>query len=245
MPVRLLAVLLVLMLAVPPPLRAAERLTLSTGMREPWTNAEQSGFHNLLAGELFRRLGIEARVTFNPAAARALLLANDGTDDGLAGRIAGLEKEYPNLVPVPEPAFTNDFVAASLPTAQIQIRSWRDLEPHSVAYILGWQVFEQNVPKTRELTLVKDSRQLLTLLQAGRTEIILHERWQVLWHARELGIPLAIHEPPLSPVPMYIYLHRRHAHLADRAAAELRAMKADGTYRAIAGRAFAGLASER
>jgi polar amino acid transport system substrate-binding protein len=224
------------------PALAAERLTLSTGMREPWTNAQQTGFHNQLAAELFRRLGLDAQVVFNPAASRALQLANDGIDDGLAGRITGLSAEYPNLIQVPEPAFTNDFVAASLPASTATVRNWSDLAPYSVAYILGWQVFENNVPKTRDLTLVKDSKQLLQLLSSGRADLILHERWQVLWHAHELGMGLAIQEPPLNPVPMYIYLHRRHAALVDKAAAELRAMKADGTHKAITGRAFADLA---
>lgn len=224
------------------PATAAERLTLSTGMREPWTNADHSGFHNQLVAELFRRLGMEAQVVFNPAASRALQLANEGTDDGLAGRIAGLTADYPNLLQVPEPAFTNDFVAATLPGAAIKVHRWNDLPPYSVAYILGWQVFDQNLPKPRDLTLVKDSRQLLTLLASGRADVVLHERWQVLWHARELGMALTVQEPPLSPVPMYIYLHRRHAGLIDKVAAELRAMKADGTHQAIADRVFAGLA---
>lgn len=236
---------LFLLVALALPAAAAERIVLSSGMREPWTNAAQTGFHNHLVHELFRRVGLDAEVVFNPAASRALQLANDGADDGLAGRIAGLEKDYPNLVRMPEPMFTNDFVAASLPGSPVKVRNWQDLAPHSVGYILGWQVFENNVPTTRDLTLVKDSRQLLTLLQAGRADIILHERWQVLWHARELGIGLAVQEPPLSPVPMYMYLHSRHAGLADRLAAELRAMKADGSYKAIAERAFAGLEPRR
>lgn len=240
MHIRIIASLFALLVLTFPAL-AADRLILSTGMREPWTNSEQNGFHNQLVAELFRRLGLEAQVVFNPAASRALQLANDGIDDGLAGRITGLSAEYPNLIQVPEPAFTNDFVAASLPTNAARVRKWSDLPPYSVAYILGWQVFENNLAKTRDLTLVKDSKQLLQLLASGRAEFILHERWQVLWHAHELGMGLAIQEPPLNPVPMYIYLHRRHADLVDKAAAELRAMKADGTHQAITNRAFADL----
>lgn len=240
MHLRLLASLFAVILLVWPA-AAAERLTLSTGMREPWTSAEGNGFHNQLVAELFRRLGMEAQVVFNPAASRALQLANDGTDDGLAGRIAGLTAEYPNLIQVPEPAFTNDFIAANLPGATVRVRRWEDLPPYSVAYILGWQVFENNLPKTRDLTMAKDSRQLLALLASGRAEVVLHERWQLLWHARELGMTLAVQEPALNPVPMYIYLHRRHDALVDKVAAELRAMKSDGSHQAIADRVFKDL----
>lgn len=224
--------------------QAAERLTLSSGMREPWTNAEQTGFTNQLLAEMFRSAGIDGQVVFNPAAARALALANDGTDDGLAARIAGLELEYPNLIRVPEPIFFNDFVAASAPDAPVVIRTWGDLATFSVAYILGWQIFEHNVPHVRELSQPKDSSQLLNLIRAGRADVILHERWQVLWHAKQLGMPLRIHEPPLVSVPMYLYLHKRHAGLVDRLDRALKAMKADGRHARLRERVLGSLAPE-
>jgi polar amino acid transport system substrate-binding protein len=237
--------LLCLFVAAFGPAHAAERLTLSSGMREPWTNAEQTGFTNLLLAEMFRSAGIDGQVVFNPAAARALALANDGTDDGLAARIAGLELEYPNLVRVPEPIFFNDFVAASAADAPVTIRGWGDLSTFSVAYILGWQVFANNVPQVRDLALPKDSAQLLTLVRAGRADVILHERWQVLWHARQLEIPLRIHEPPLASVPMYLYLHKRHAGLVEPFDRALKAMKADGRHARLRDRILGPLAEER
>lgn len=230
--------LVVLSVLVAAPVRAAERLVLSSGMAEPWTNAAGTGFTNLLVAELFRRLGLEATVAFNPASARALKLADNGTDDGLAARIAGLEEQYPNLVRVPEPVFHNDFVAVSL-DAQPPVRNWNDLRSRSVSYILGWQVFERNLPPVRSLTLAKDSHQLLGLLKAGRVEVALLERWQARWQAREQGLSVVEHLPPLVSTPMYIYLNRRHAPLVDRLAAELRAMKAEGRPQAIMADAFA------
>ena len=110
-----------------------------------------------------------------------------------------------------------------------------------MAYIIGWQVFEHHLPPVRDLTLAKDSAQLLTLLTAGRAEVILHERWQALSHAKALGLQLHVQEPPLARVPMYIYLHRRHAGLVDKVADSLRRMKADGSYDAIAQGVFGHL----
>lgn len=229
----------VLALVAAVPAVAADRLVLSTGMREPWTTDDHTGFTNLLITALFRRIGREAEVTFNPAAARALQLADSGTDDGLAARIAGLEVQYPNLIRVPEPIFVNDFIAATLPGGPSGIRNWTDLAPHAVSYINGWQIFEKNITKSRELAQAKDSSQLLSLLKAGRTEIVLHERWQALWHAKVLDMPIHIHEPPLAQVPMYLYLHRRHAALVEPVAVELRKMRTDGGYKTITDAAFA------
>jgi polar amino acid transport system substrate-binding protein len=222
------------------PAAAADKIVLSSGMHEPWTNAEGTGFTNIFVTELFARIGLPAEVTFNAAAARALQLANEGADDGLAARIAGLENQYPNLVRVPEPIFINDFIAASVATTPVEaVRNWDGLKLHSVAYILGWQVFEHNLPTVRELTTTKDSKQLLGLLQSGRVEIILHERWQAMWQAKQRGLQLRIHEPPLVSTPMYLYLHKRHAALVPRVAQELARMKAEGRHQAIMAEKFA------
>ncbi|CAA7613216.1 ABC transporter substrate-binding protein [Magnetospirillum sp. UT-4] len=236
-----LAMVGLLALAAPAGL-AAEPLRLSTGMVEPWTRADGTGFHQVLVREVFARLGLEAEVEVNPASARAFVLANDGVTDGLAGRVAGIEDEYPNLIRVPERMFVNDFVACAAQPESTPA-SWAALAPRAVAHILGWQVFEHNLPTVRELTRTKDTQQLLNLLKAGRTEVILHERWQILSQAKAAGIALHVQEPPLTRVPMYIYLHRRHADQVDKVAATLRTMKADGSYEAIAETVFGGLGS--
>jgi polar amino acid transport system substrate-binding protein len=233
-----LAAVLGVLIASQPAL--AQPLHLTTGMREPWTSGEHNGFTDLLIQELFRRLHLEGTVEFNAASARAMSLANDGTDDGLAARIIGLEREYPNLIRVPEKIFDNDFVACST-NLTLTTERWDKLTPYSVAYIIGWVIFDHNVDSARELTMAKDSRQLMSLLKAGRVEVVLHERWQALWHARALDMTVKCHEPPLARVAMYLYLHRRHAELIGPMARELAAMKADGTYDVIASKAFAGL----
>lgn len=229
-------------LAVPwgGPVWAKDEFRLSTGMIEPWTNAEGSGFHQVLVREVFSRLGLTATVELNLASSRAFNLANDGITDGLAGRVAGMEKEYPNLVAVPERMFVNDFVACALPGTEPP-KDWKGLVDRGVAHIIGWQIFENNLPPVRELTTVKDSAQLLGLLRAGRIEIILHERWQAMWHARALGVTLVCSDQPLARTAMYIYLNNRHAAQVEPLARALRSMKADGGYDAVARTVFGGL----
>jgi hypothetical protein len=43
---------------------------------------------------------------------------------------------------------------------------------------------------------------------------------------------------------MFMYLHKKHAHLAEPAARALRAMKADGTWRRIAAQSLPGFGSK-
>lgn len=222
------------------PAQAAERLTLSTGMAEPWTTQERDGFTDLLIPALFKRLGIEAELVVNKASARAITLADDGIDDGIAARVEGLEAKFPNLIRVPEPIFVNDFVACSLGQGPARA-DWQSIAGYRSSYIIGWQIFDNNLKPDKTLLLAKDAEQLFALLKAKKVDLALHERWQALWLAREAGMKLTIHEPPLARVKMFIYLHRKHADLVNRVAGELTAMKADGSYQAIAKRAFKGL----
>ena len=74
---------------------------------------------------------------------------------------------------------------------------------------------------------------MFAMLDKGRVDVVLYERWQGLQRAKETGIKVKVHEPPLASVDMYMYVHKKHAHLAPRLAEALREMKADGTYQKI------------
>lgn len=224
--------LLGLMAVTGRPAGAAEFL-LNTSTVAPFNTDAGGGFVDRVVAEAFARIGETGRVVAYPgASARALKLANGGQDDGVALRIAGLEERFPNLVRVPEKVMDNDFVAysrARLPTAM----DWAALESLSVAYILGWVIFEKNLPEGTYATAVADVSQLFGLLANRRTDVVLYERWQGLAAARDQGVEVVVAEPPLASVEMFMYLHQKHASLVPRLAEALRGMKADGTYGAI------------
>jgi polar amino acid transport system substrate-binding protein len=212
---------------------AADRLVLSSGVLAPYTTPDRKGFLDQLMVALFREVGREAELLIYPTATeRGMLNANEGVDDGLAMRVAGLEKHYPNLVRVPEPVAVNDFVAITM-RHRFATTGWDSLKPYVVSYIIGWKVFEQNVPQGRELTLVRDADQLFRLLARDRADVVLYERWQALARTRELGLRVQVMEPPLVRTPMYIYLHRKHADLAPQVAQALARLKQNGTYARI------------
>lgn len=214
---------------------AAESLVFNTGTRDPYTTDDNTGFLNQVVKEMFARLDIEAEVIVYQASARALQNANEGIDDGASLRVAGLERKFPNLVRVPEVLIENDFVAYSLGKT-LDTKDWSTLAPYEISYILGWQIFQNNLRDHTHTLRAKDAEQMFALLKNDRTEFILYERWQGLWRAKALGLDVTTHEPPLASREMFIYLHSKHAHLVEPAAAALRAMKADGSYQAIVAR---------
>lgn len=218
-------------------------LLLNTSTVAPFNTPDNRGFVDRVVAEAFARIGEDARVVAYPSAsARALKLADGGQDDGVALRIAGLEERFPNLVRVPEKVMDNDFVAYTRRPLPGRM-DWAALEGLSVAYILGWVIFEKNLPADAYATAVRDVPQLFGLLAGGRADVVLYERWQGLAAARDLGVQVVVAEPPLASVEMFMYLHRKHAALVPRVAEALRAMKADGTYDRIVAEVLAPLLS--
>jgi len=212
------------------PAGAADKLVLTAGVLAPYTTPDRQGFLDQLMAAVFHELGLEAELLIYPTATeRGMRNANEGVDDGLAMRVAGLERQYPNLIRVPEPVAFNDFVAMSI-KYRFATTGWDSLLPYEVSYILGWKVFEQNVPTAKERTLVRDAEQLFTLLARDRTDVVLYERWQGLALTQAMGLQVQVLEPPLVRTPMYIYLHKKHAALVPRVAQALVKLKRNGTY---------------
>lgn len=215
------------------PAGAADKIVLTSGVLAPYTTPDRQGFLDQIVKAVFEELGLEAELLIYPTATeRGMRNANEGLDDGLAMRVAGLEKQYPNLIRVPEPVAINDFVAMSI-KHRFATTGWDSLQPYEVSYIIGWKVFEQNVPTGKERTLVRDADQLFTLLARGRTDVVLYERWQGLAQTRAMGLPVQVMEPPLVRTPMYIYLNKKHAALVPRVAQALIKLKRNGTYARI------------
>jgi len=215
------------------PACAAEKIVLSSGVLEPYTTPDRKGFLDQLIVAVFREIGMEAELLIYPTATeRGMLNANEGMDDGLAMRVVGLETQYPNLIRVPEDVAVNDFVASTI-GPRFATDGWDSLSPYVVTYIIGWKVFEQNVPKGKEITLVRDADQLFGLLKTGRADVALYERWQGLAKSRAMGLKLQVFEPPLVRTKMYMYLHKKHATLVPQVAAALLKLKQNGTYQRI------------
>jgi len=189
------------------------------------------GFIDELAREMFKRIGVEVTVTRVPSE-RSLINVNAGLDDGDLFRVAGMEREYPNLVFVPEKMLDNDFVVFTK-REDIEIREWDDLKPYRVAFVIGWKPYELNVKGTRDLTKVRSIELLLPMLENDRADVVLMDRWQGGWIAKQQQFKGRVLEPPLLRIAEFMYLNKKHAALAPKAAKALADMKADGSYQKL------------
>ncbi len=226
-------VLLALALTCNPSQAANEPvLVLSDVYDVPYTTKNADGFLDVVLKEAFRRAGLNLKlVRVSPE--RALLNANAGIEDGVSARIAGLEKNYHNLVRVPEKVLDTSFVAFAH-HSKLNNANWETLASVSVGYIQGYKIFEQNLKPGTQITIVDTGEQLLTMLDKNRIDVSLDERWMGLALAKKMGVEgVYVVEPALAEREMFVYLHKRHTDKIPAISAALRALKADGFYSRI------------
>jgi polar amino acid transport system substrate-binding protein len=211
---------------------AGPTLALATGSREPLVSFPgRPGFAEELAREALRRIGHELRVVPLPVE-RALVNANAGIEDGDLYRAAGFEKDYPDLLQVPQPLLDQDFVAVAR-RPDVQVRGWPDLARYSVAYVTGNKILERQLQGFANVTSVRDNALLFGLLANDRVDVALINRWVGLVAARQAGIAVRVLEPALLRVPMYMYLHRKHEALVPPLAVALTDVRRDGTWQRL------------
>jgi len=210
----------------------AKGLVINTTGQPPLNTKDKTGFLDKLTSEAFSRIGLEL-TTIQLPAERGLVNVNAGIDDGEMSRIGGLQNKYPNLVPVPEKIMDWEFVVFSKHKITLD-KGWDSLKPFSVAIINGWKILEKNVPKSVKLTKVNTPYQLFDILQKGRAELIIYERWSGLETIKNNKFTeIMLIEPPLASKEMFIYLNKKHQSLIPKLSQALHDMKIDGTYQNI------------
>lgn len=210
---------------------AGTNITLNAGTAEPFIGADGSGYYGELTREIFSRMGIDAKVIRLPSA-RSIINANEGIDDGVIGRIAGMEKKYQNLIMVPVPVVKFKFVAYSL-DKKTSVKGWDSIKPYSVGYIRGWRIYEKNLPKAKSITVVNNAEQLFRLLMNGRAELIMFEYYRGTWWNQHLNANAHIIGSPIAEKDMFLYMHKKHQHLIPKITESFKSMIEDGTFQKI------------
>jgi polar amino acid transport system substrate-binding protein len=206
-----------------------EIFNINTSVHPPTATKNHDGFEDRLAIELFTRLGFRKIIIHNVPAERGLINLNNGTDDAILTRVAGLEKTYPDIVRITEVANIRSYTAFS--RKGIKLKSWDDLEKYDVAYINGWKIFDKNVKKYRSLIKVRAAEQLFGLLEKKRVDVVLYAHAAGNYMIRQLGLKdIVATVPALAKKKKYFYMHKRHTALIPEANRLLRQIKQDGTY---------------
>ncbi len=180
--------------------------------------------------EAYRRLGIDLRAELLPRE-RALMSADGGETDGDLVRAAGVDAQYINLVRVPEPVITFDVIAFTA-GLKFAVDGWDSLRPYSLCIMRGMKLAEQGTEGMSRL-IANTADQAILMLGAGRCQVAVlgNEVWPDI--ERLQAGPLRALDPPITSVPLYHYVHRRHAELVPRLAGALHAMRNAGAFAAL------------
>lgn len=182
--------------------------------------------------EAYRRIGYT--VTFDPLPARrALEWANDGVTDGDLARIAGTEKQFPNLIKISPPV--SHFRGVAFATNVVRpISGWKDLKGLSIGIVRGIRYSEIGTEGMNPIS-TNDMTHLFKLLKLGRIDVAVAVldagRIEIRRNYPDAGIrPIG---DPLHAAPLYHYIHVKNGHLVQKLEAALREMEADGEIEAL------------
>jgi len=211
---------------------SADILQISSGIRAPLSNLQQTGFNDLVTKEVFKRVGYDIDILRLPAA-RALHDLNNGIIDGDLVRIKKISTIFPNIRVVPEKIIDFDFVAISK-NIDFKSNGWDSLKPYEAGIVAGWKILEANVKSNVAVTKVEDTRQLIKILDNNRVDLVVSERWQAQQAIKESGVnSFIIHEPPIKSNEMFIVVNKKHEKLIPKLVSAIKAMKKDGSFARI------------
>ena len=186
--------------------------------------------------EAFRRLGVPMEVQIIPLQRLTQMLLQ-GEIDGDVGRLHSHGQTYPDLLRVEEPMYDAVFGLYTIDPA-LEIRHVEDLaaRPLRAAHVRGVAVCERLLKPyiaPENLSALAIDEQGMEMLALGRTDLFCsanHTMTDLSSRERYRGLPPPRLVWPLSDgtMPLYAYLNRRHAALAPRLAAVLRAMRNEG-----------------
>lgn len=159
--------------------------------------------------ELYQPLNIDISVLPVPSA-RSLRYVNDGNADAEIARVAGIEKQFEQLVPVPVPLLTL-YLNAVARNDDISIERMQHARGGRVAIRLGSKYVEQYTASWKVLQ-VDSIEQQLNLLMNKRVDYALVEGIKPELDLAKLGAG-PLYQMTLEIVPMYHYLHKKHQHL--------------------------------
>jgi polar amino acid transport system substrate-binding protein len=185
-----------------------------------------------VGGEILRfvyaRLGIAIELVDLPAG-RALTLSNSGTLDGEIQRVAGITRNFPALIQVMTPI---NYIEPAVFAKRLDFtpRGWASLKDYDIGIVRGVGSSEAG---TKDMPRVQASNGLDTLiamLDADRVDLIVTDLLSGRVQLRRMKLTERIHPllPPLERIPVYHYLHQRHAALVERVDTVIRCLDSSG-----------------
>ena len=176
----------------------------------------------------YNRIDIQISIVEYPGK-RSLNEANLGNLDGETQRVTGLEKHYPDLIMVPTPVSYLEPYFFSL-NKKITLENCQALENYSVGIVRGIFYSKRCAESVKDLIVVDDFGVLMSLVGTGRIDIAIATKVNGLSELSRQNIK-SVHllsPPPLEPIKLYHYLHKKNSRLVPEIDRVLKEMEQSG-----------------
>jgi len=192
----------------------------------------------------YARLGIDLQFVAVPAL-RSLLESSEGRLDGEVQRILNVEAQYPTLLAV-RPSINYIEPAAFVKKLDFKIQGWPSIAAYQVGIVRGVGSSEAGTQGMARVTAVPSMEALMRMVAAERIDVAVNDRLSGMLILQQLGLQGEVHplDPPLQHIPLYHFLHVRHAELLPRVEETLRGMAASGELEQIRSRAVKRIVEE-
>jgi len=178
--------------------------------------------------EAYKRIGVEIEILPLPAK-RTLFVSNSGELDGELFRLEGVNKKWPNLIPVPIPInFMEGVVITKGPTFKVD--DWESLRPYKIGIRRGIRFTDDGTLDMSRL-FADSNDQLFKMLKHDRVDLIVVTRSNGLQALKFLDFPdFKILEPPVEIYPLFHYLHIKHKEMIPKVEVVLQGMQQEGLF---------------
>lgn len=191
-----------------------------------------------IVGEAYRSIGIEITTSAMPGE-RALMIADHAKTDGDINRVAGIEKNYPNLMMVPVAVMNFDAVVI-VKKVKFKVDGWESLRPYVIGIRRGTK-FAESGTKGMHVESVTQYRELFKMLDKGRIDLVVLARPSVKGVFKQMQSEgdgkvldgMTVLEPPVAHFKTYHFLHKKHAELVPKMTNALKVMASEGRIKAI------------
>lgn len=176
----------------------------------------------------YGRIDIEISIVKYPGK-RSLHEANLGRIDGEIQRVIGLENHYPNLIRVPTPVnYVEPYFFSK--NRDIALDNCQALENHTVGIVRGVIYQEKCSKNARKVIVVDDFSVLMKLIDTGRIDVAIAAKvnGQSGLVRQNITSVYLLSPPPLKPIELYHYLHKKNASLVPRINQILKEMEVSG-----------------
>lgn len=183
---------------------------------------------------VYKDLGYTVRIEELPAA-RALVMANDGTMDGELVRLKVVEEEFRNLIRVPVPMWESRIVIFTL-NPQMKVTGWESLRGYRIGTLIGYKYMEKklNADKIPYRSFSTFTELLRSVQQPRGREAGILDETDLLVTLNRTGIKRPrILDHTLLRYKLWHFLHKKNKPLVARVTATLKKMHKDGRIKKI------------